>query len=123
MKLLRKNSQPQDGRKNRLTVMCIHCKSEHPLDAVAKLRPVGLPEGDIQEMGILCPDCGFWKGAGYQTPAICIARAALEMPGETAGQREAALQHYRDVYQAEQGRVKAMLKENGLSRGIRSTPG
>jgi len=51
------------------SVTCRACGGAHTVEAFFHTRPAVIDgEKDISEIGLLCPDCGEWVHAFYQSP-------------------------------------------------------
>lgn len=78
------STQPQQ------LVICKKCKHEFDLRANLQARQVG---NDVQQVGVLCPNCDDFVHAYFETPDIVAARERLE----TAQQRyQASVASERD---------------------------
>jgi len=50
-------------------VLCRACGAEHTVEEFFHTRPAVIDgEKNINEIGLLCPDCGTWVHAFYQSP-------------------------------------------------------
>ncbi|MCB8985851.1 MAG: hypothetical protein H6659_18630 [Ardenticatenaceae bacterium] len=84
------------------TVSCVECRAEHPLEEFYSQRQaITDVESGVTEIGLLCPDCGRWVHAFYQTPhtkrlAASITRAKYLM---NKNRTERSLKAYRRAVQ------------------------
>lgn len=74
-----------DASTRSVTVVCPECGATHDLDTTIAQRPFVVPpnlvkrlgEGGI-EYGIVCPDCGHWTHAHFETLRLSVSASELE---------------------------------------------
>lgn len=74
-------------------VTCDQCSRISPLKDAMTTREAKYPA--IKEIGVLCPHCGHWTHAYFDTPIIAAARQRLSKCRQNVDGSRAALNSFR----------------------------